>query len=186
MFASENLVFPLNDMLLRKAPNVDNNRFTDHLCISFELCTCENSRGAGYWKLNNTLLQNKTFCKKLQAFIHEETQKLETEDPIRKWEYLKINVKNFCINYSKQLAKYKKKRIEFIELQIKQLELKNSSEMNMNYKRLLEKEIDNYYAEKCSGAYIRSRAVWIEKGEKSSLYFLNLEKSNSQTIQSIR
>lgn len=46
----------------------------------------------------------------------------------------------------------------------------------MNYKRLLEKEIDDYYAEKCSGAYVRSGSVWLEKGEKSTSYFLNLEK----------
>lgn len=64
-------------MFLRKAPKVDNNRFTDHLRISFELCTCENSRGASYWKPNDTLLQQKTFCNKLQAFVNEETQKLE-------------------------------------------------------------------------------------------------------------
>lgn len=36
----------------------------------------------------------------------------------------------------------------------------------MNYKRILEKEIDDYYAEKCSGAYVRSRSVWLEKREK--------------------
>lgn len=41
----------------------------------------------------------------------------------------------------------------------------------MNYKRLLEREIDMYYTEKCKGAYIRSRATWIEKGEKSTSYF---------------
>lgn len=46
----------------------------------------------------------------------------------------------------------------------------------MNYKRLLEKEIDEYYAEKCSGAYVRSRSVWLVKGENSTSYFLNLEK----------
>lgn len=40
-------------MFLRKAPKVDINRFTDHLGISFELCTCEKSRGASYWKLND-------------------------------------------------------------------------------------------------------------------------------------
>lgn len=32
------------------------------------------------------------FFKKLHAFIHEETQKLETKVPIRKWEYIKINI----------------------------------------------------------------------------------------------
>lgn len=32
------------------------------------------------------------------------------------------------------------------------------------------------YTTKAKGAYIRSRARWIEKGEKSSTYFFGLEK----------
>lgn len=69
-------------MFLRKAPKVDNNRFTDHLRISFELCTCENSRGASYWKLNDTLLQQKTFCNKLQTSY---TKKLKS------WNYIFVD-----------------------------------------------------------------------------------------------
>ena len=52
----------------------------------------------------------------------------------------------------------------------------------MHYKRLLEKEIDNYYTQKCRGAYVRSRALWMEKGEKNTSYFYNLEKSNNLII----
>lgn len=51
----------------------------------------------------------------------------------------------------------------------------------MTYKRLLEKEVDDFYAEKCSGAFVRSRSVWIEKGEKCSSYFLNLERKQQTT-----
>lgn len=43
----------------------------------------------------------------------------------------------------------------------------------------LEKEKDNYSAQKCNGAYIRSRATWIEKGEKSNSYCLGLEKKTA-------
>lgn len=45
-----------------------------------------------------------------------------------------------------------------------------------------------YYTEKCKGAYIRSRATWIEKGEKSTSYFYILEKKHqsNNTINQIR
>ena len=39
--------FPLIDIFLRKAPNVDNSRLSDHLGI-FELSTGENVRGVEY------------------------------------------------------------------------------------------------------------------------------------------
>lgn len=39
-----------------------------------------------------------------------------------------------------------------------------------------EKELDDYYNEKCKGVYIRLRVIWIEKGEKSIFYFLGFER----------
>lgn len=44
------------------------------------------------------------------------------------------------------------------------------------YKRHFETEKHNYYALTCNGVYIRSRATWIKKREKSNSYFLGLEK----------
>lgn len=46
--------------------------------------------------------------------------------------------------------------------------------MIMNYKRMSAKEKYYNYAEKCSDAFIRfrSRAVWIDEGEKNPFYFL--------------
>ena len=57
----------------------------------------------------------------------------------------------------------------------------------MRYKRELEKEADDYYQQNCEGAYIRSRAVWLEKGEKSTSYFLSLEQKqqNDNTINRV-
>lgn len=93
-----------------------------------------------------------------------------------------------CMTQLQRIARLRKKRVNFIEAQIKLIELKPSNEINMNYKRLLEREIDMYYTEKCKGAYIRSRATWIEKGEKSTSYFYNLEKKHqsNNNINQIR
>lgn len=85
----------MNNIFLRKALNIDNNRFTGYLGIFLYLYTCENLRGAGYWKLNNSLLENTTFCSELESFTREDTQRLEKEDPVCKWEYAKINKKNY-------------------------------------------------------------------------------------------
>ena len=55
----------------------------------------------------------------------------------------------------------------------------------MRYKHELEKEADDYYQQKCEGAYIRSRAVWLKKGEKSTSYFLSLEQKQQMTTKLI-
>lgn len=54
--------------------------------------------------------------------------------------------------------------------------------MIMNYKRMSAKEKYYNYAEKCSDAFIRfrSRAVWIDEGEKNPFYFLILGEKTQQ------
>ncbi len=52
----------------------------------------------------------------------------------------------------------------------------------------LQLELDNLYIKKAKGAYIRSRAKWIEEDEKSTSYFCRLEKrrQSSNSILSLK
>ena len=43
-------------------------------------------------------------------------------------------------------------------------------------RNVLKQSFDRLYAEKAIGAKVRSRARWVEQGEKSTAFFLNLEK----------
>ncbi len=53
--------------------------------------------------------------------------------------------------------------------------------MNLNKKKLsLLSKIDNLYIEKAKGAYVRSGARWIEKGEKSNSSFFRFEKRRQE------
>ena len=111
--------------------------------------------------------------------MNENTLKLqEVVDARVKWEYVKNLIKNFSMSYSRKNAKNRRKRLKFIESHIQDIENRVHSEINMRYKRELEKEADDYYQRKCEGAYVRSRAVWLEKGTKSTSYFLSLEQKN--------
>lgn len=59
--------------IMYEAPKVENNWLIDHMWITFELCTSENSSGVGYWELNTSLLNNENFCKQLKKYIREDT-----------------------------------------------------------------------------------------------------------------
>ena len=41
-------------------------------------------------------------------------------------------------------------------------------------------QLDELYLDLAKGAFIRSRAKWLEEGEKNSSYFFALEKRNGQ------
>ena len=47
---------------------------------------------------------------------------------------------------------------------------------------LLHSSLDNIYINKAKGAYIRSRAKWIEEGERSSAYFCRQERNTIKTL----
>ena len=49
--------------------------------------------------------------------------------------------------------------------------------INMNRKRDLESQLSNLHDKKTKGAQIRSRAKWVQEGEKNSKFFLGLEKN---------
>ena len=53
--------------------------------------------------------------------------------------------------------------------------------INMNRKRDLESQLSNLYDKKTKGAQIRSRAKWVQEGEKNKNFFLGLEKKTSNT-----
>ncbi len=52
----------------------------------------------------------------------------------------------------------------------------------------LKEQLDDYYKNKSKGYQIRARAKWVEEGEKSTKFFLNLEKSrqSSNCIDSLQ
>lgn len=51
----------------------------------------------------------------------------------------------------------------------------------------LEEDLDDYCNEKCKGAYIWSKAIWNENGEKSVSFFLVLKrKKNNNAINRIK
>ena len=57
----------------------------------------------------------------------------------------------------------------------RQIAQNNNPELVQEHRQLKE-ELDELYSRKARGYQIRSRARWIEQGEKSSKYFLGLEK----------
>ena len=82
---------------------------TDHRGVYLELQLPQNSRGPGYWKFNDSLLQDKQYVGLLNVQISELKENLRDNNPHLKWDYCKGKIKDFTINYCKQKARTKKK-----------------------------------------------------------------------------
>ena len=56
----------------------------------FYLIIVINNRGSGYWKLNTSMISDKTYCVKFGEILNENTLKLQERADARvKWEYVK-------------------------------------------------------------------------------------------------
>lgn len=152
----------------------------DHKAVCLVVELSSNARGKGYWKFNNTMLKEKDFedgVKNLFTALVNEYAEHVPKGLL--WDYIKVKLKEFCINYGINKAKCNKDKYNLLQNSLdlidKQLS-KNYNEFLCQERKLIKAELDEYYKKQSQGYQIRSRAKWVEEGEQSTRYFLNLEK----------
>ena len=88
---------------------------TDYSPITFSCFNNkESNRVSGFWKFNNSLIENEEYVLQMKTFILDTLNELFNEkilDDQVKWEYLKYNIRKYSIKFSKKLAKSAKKKI---------------------------------------------------------------------------
>lgn len=123
----------------------------------------------------------KYFVKTIIATINNITGDSQFTTYREKWEYLKYKVRQISISSGKLLSRNsRKKEFEIINEINSICNRPSLNEINKQKLILLQSSLDQIYVDKAKGAYIRSRAKWIEEGERSSAYFCRLEKKRQE------
>jgi len=174
--------FLVSNVIQESVGKVDilNSLRSDHSPILFSIReTTENEKGPNYWKFNSSLLNDPDYNAKMAVNFASWATAYANEPPQLKWELVKYEVRKFTMDFSKKKAKNTREEVSKIEKIIKDYEtnpiVNGTSETYSDAKNRYE-EINN---EKAVGSILRSRCSWYEDGEKSSKYFLNLEKNNA-------
>ena len=84
--------------------------------------------------------------------------------------------------YSKQKAKERNKKEKSLQTayeEAKTLYEADPTDLNQNRLNEAKETFELFYEQKIAGVIIRARARWHEHGERSTKYFLNLEKRNN-------
>jgi hypothetical protein len=157
---------------------------SDHSLIVLNIFKSEEIlQGPSFWKFNTSLLKGKEYVTKTTKTIKDLKLKYNyVRDNGLKWDLIKMELRRDAISYSKYKAKLK--RDNFKTLLKSQVELEDKIANNPTDDILAEsnqvkQEIDDYNAEKTRGAMIRSKADWVEHGEKNNSFFLRLENRNN-------
>ena len=154
---------------------------SDHSPVFLEINDKINSgRNNTYWKFNVSCLKEPTFGSKLSQAIEQWKVDLHFLSPQKKWERLKYYIRRFCIKFSKEQANERRQKTAQLEKVIKSYETDPhetpySSEQYLSAKL----EFENFLNQKTMGTILRSKIQTYENNEKSSKFFLSLEKKNA-------
>jgi len=140
-------------------------------------------RGNGYWKLNTSILDNELYKNNIIQVINQTKQEYSELKPTLLWEMVKIRVKEASIRFCTALTRSQRKETKELERQLAEIEdimiISYEPLENQRLSRIKDrlKEIyDETYLNKAKAAQVRSKARYIEEGERSTSFFLSLEK----------
>ena len=153
-------------------------------------------RGPGYWKFNNTLLNDEQYIAKVRdTYSQARNYYSYLTDKRLLWEMMKMEIRSATISYSKSKSKSIRNREQDI---IQKLDLLDDAICNnfsspdiagvlQEYDQL-KAELKLIYEEKGKQAMFRAKCRWVENGERPTKYFFNLEKRNynKKTISELR
>ena len=152
---------------------------SDHSPVKLKMQSIStDTRGRGYWKFNNSLLEKKQFVSDMKNKINEVVSTFgDFDDPRINWEYLKFKIREFSRDTAIKLAKARKLERENLEFKVNSYEkIINPSEDELRDIENAKVELEKIYDHITNGIMLRSKAQWYE-GKKASKYFLSLDEN---------
>ena len=166
---------------LIKKPEFLNAFSTDHSPVFCFIEACSQfEKGSGLWKFNNSLPLNEEFAAKLKDFLVKTKEELNKNSELNeqiKWELLKYKIRCFTISFSKGLAKKKRLERYLLESELKTLQENLHCDDNLEKYNICKTKLEQIYDHIAESIKVRTKTQWYEDVEKSSKFFLNLEKT---------
>jgi hypothetical protein len=170
------------------AAEINSSIHSDHSIV--EIVLEEKNKiqnGKGFWKFNSALLTDKHYITKVKECIMETIENHQNlEDKNLLWDLTKCKLRGMTISHSSYKAKEKRQLEEELKTKLNELEknIHKNDDILPDYETT-KRELEDLQRYKVQGIMIRSRAKFVEAGERNTKYFLNLEKHN-QNIKNIK
>ena len=151
--------------------------FSDHDIVNIKTDFNKTDIGPGVWKMNVATLGSTQFQESIETLWPCWKGSISQYSNITVWwEMIKYKIKQLTIeisrniNINKQTISKYEERIELIKDSKKFIDKKECL--------YLKEKIKDFYEKQADAAMVRSRIKYYEEGEKSTKYFLNMEKRN--------
>lgn len=177
-------LIPVHMLYDLKIADIQCGLYSDHsiTSLTFNIPKLE-TRGRGFWKLNTQLLTDIAYIRHIKQCIATCKNKYKNVTDKRiLWDVIKTEIRGEKISFSSYKAKQQREKEESLLLEVNMLEEnvdKNPNKQNKDRYLEAKKELAEIVDKKTQGIIIRSRANYVELGEKNSKYFLSLERKNA-------
>ena len=173
---------------------------SDHAPVYLTFTLSNHIRGPGTWKLNNSLLLDEEFIilikKEINNFKLTYAATPYNPDFVTAishnfelmisaslfWETLLVTLRGIIIRYSRKKKRDRNRARKVLETEIDELDSKINTGLGTRENQIQLAELNRQLIQirklELDGALVRSRADWLEYGERPSKYFLNLENKN--------
>ena len=158
--------------------------FSDHDFIDLELCLdgFSNKRG-GVWRLNTALLADLEFKHEISSAIDRQKSVISDFESLGAWwDDLKLVIRSTSINYCTRKRQSANRERNVLTKRL--IRAKNAFHAGdssvVSELRVCESALSSLISREAEGAKIRSRARWIEEGEKPTRYFFRLEQQRAE------
>ena len=152
--------------------------YSDHEFVFIDLTLDGSPKfGPGVWKLNNSLLEDESYCDRIRALIDRFLIFKHVFSSVSSfWESLKTDIKAESIAFSKQRRRdLSDRRVSVTNRLITLKHRLVSGDPSVQSEIAdLEGSLKVLMTEEFEGAKIRSRAKWLEEGEAPTKFFLKL------------
>ena len=153
--------------------------WSDHDEISIRITLpCPFSRGPGYWRFNNSLLENEDFTNHITRFFEQWQNETENYDDLGQWwDMAKYHFKRIAVHHSIKIAKQRKNEREDLLTQLEQEE--NEYHVDKNKVREIREQIKQLDFKSAEKVFLTTHIKYLEEDEKPTKYFFALQKAQS-------
>lgn len=173
---------------------------TDHSMVTLNLKFSDFTRGRGFWRFNNSLLKDKTYIEKVkETILHTKIEYAPipyateniglvdnnilqfTIDDQLFMEMLLLKIRGMTISHSSYKKKMQNETKVKLEKELKACKEEcdtNDSPDLLDRITHITQELESIRDNYIKGLLVRTRAKWVDEGEKPTKYFCSLEKRN--------
>ena len=137
---------------------------SDHSAVILKLRPLVgDKRGPGYWKSNNSLINDEQFVSQMNSKIKEYFHEImEISNPVIRWDFLKFEMRQFCMSYSKQKRRERKQKRISLESKLESLENSTtvtSTDIELKEYNSVKQELEQIFNYITEGIILRTRTV---------------------------